>query len=163
MEMLCFRLKCLPDTFGELSESLFSQLPKEPRVDFVTDSYHPLSIKSVERNRRGSSTAYIIKGPMTKIPRDWKNFLANDKNKQSLNIFLLNEWKKDKFARMLMERKVYFVCADMCTCLKTTDGQYIIPEDIDELRSNQEEADTKIVLHCLHIAAHSSSDFTITV
>ena len=100
---------------------------------------------------------------MTKILRDWKNFLASDKNKQSLTIFLLNEWKKDKYARMLVGRKVYFVCADMCTCLTTTDGQYIIPEDTDDLRSNQEEADTKIVLHCLHIAVHSSSDSTITV
>ena len=34
-----------PSTFRELAEYVFQQLPRPQRVDFVTDSYHPLSIK----------------------------------------------------------------------------------------------------------------------
>ena len=45
----------LPNTFGELTENLLAQLLMVQCVDFVTDSYHPLSIKGIERARRGSS------------------------------------------------------------------------------------------------------------
>ena len=44
----------LPSTLGELAEYLFEQLPKEKRVVFVTYSYHTLSVKGIERDRRGS-------------------------------------------------------------------------------------------------------------
>ena len=60
----------LPSTFGELAEYVFQQLPRAQRVDFVTDSYHPLSIKGLERSRRDSSQAHLVKGPSTKVPRD---------------------------------------------------------------------------------------------
>ena len=43
----------LPDTFEELSVVVFSLVPKAPRVDFVTDTYLPMSIKSLEMGRRG--------------------------------------------------------------------------------------------------------------
>ena len=36
-------------------------------------------------------------------------------------------------------------------------------EEIEELNSTQEEADTKIILHCLHIAATSPETSTIIV
>ena len=38
----------LPSTFGELAAYAFQQLPRAQRVDFVTDSYHPRSIKGLE-------------------------------------------------------------------------------------------------------------------
>lgn len=52
----------LPNTFGELVESVFDQLPEVPRVDFITNSYWQLSIKMSERNRRGPSKPLLIKG-----------------------------------------------------------------------------------------------------
>ena len=77
----------LPDTFGELAESAFRQLSDVPRVDFVTDSYFPQSIKSLERERRGASQAHLIKGQNITLPRDWKTFLTCEKNKQVLSDF----------------------------------------------------------------------------
>ena len=68
----------LPSTFGELAECVFDQLPRAQHVDFVTDSYHPCSIKGVERSRRGSAKAHLVKGPSTKVPRDWRRFLCNE-------------------------------------------------------------------------------------
>ena len=72
----------LSSTFGELAECVFDQLPRAQHVDFVTDSYHPCSIKGVERSRRGSAKAHQVKGLSTKVPRDWKRFLCNEVNKQ---------------------------------------------------------------------------------
>ena len=153
----------LPTTLGEFAESVFDQLPKEPRVDFVTDSYHTKSIKATERNRRGSSAAYLIQGPSTKVPRDWKAFLSNDKNKMNLTKFLLQEWKTNKFAPKLHGRTIMFVCEDTCTKLTSVDGLTTLSEQVLELCSDQEEADTKIILHCLHIGQNSPQDSCITV
>ncbi len=74
----------LPNTFADLAESLYHQMPKAERVDFVTNTYHPLSIKTNERQRRGTTNTYLIKGPLTNVPRDWKQFLSNDVNKTQL-------------------------------------------------------------------------------
>ena len=41
-------LTAIPGTFEELAESVFNQLPKSERVDFVTDTNKQLSIKSYE-------------------------------------------------------------------------------------------------------------------
>ena len=49
----------LPDTFRKLSESVFAQLPNVRRVDFVTDSYNPFSIKWLERTQDGEKTMHI--------------------------------------------------------------------------------------------------------
>ena len=38
----------LPGTFGELADSLFQQLPRVSRVNFVTDTYKQDSIKGIE-------------------------------------------------------------------------------------------------------------------
>lgn len=49
----------LPNTFGELAESIFDQLPNVDRVDFITDKYEVLSIKAIERMRRGSTKPHL--------------------------------------------------------------------------------------------------------
>jgi hypothetical protein len=59
------------------------------------------------------------KGPATKVPRDWKTFLSNDENKTSFTRFLLEEWKKDKYAPKLQGRQVLFVCQEKCVRLTT--------------------------------------------
>ena len=153
----------IPDNFGGLAETLFDQLPKEARVHFVTDSYYPYSVKGLERSRRGSGTVHLIKGSSTKVPRNWKTFLSNDENKQNPTKFLLDEWKQDKYATKLKGRQIMFVCGDHCTCLLSADGLTTLSESVEELCSTQEEADTKIVLHCLNASKVSSKETTITV
>ena len=68
-------------TFGELAEYVFQELPRGQRVDFVTDSYHSRSIKGLERSRRGSLQAHLVKGPSTKVPREWKSYCVMKKTK----------------------------------------------------------------------------------
>ena len=113
----------LPDTFGELSESIFAQLPNVRRVDFVTDSCHPFSIKGLERAQRGTAKPHLIQGRKTKIPRDWKQFMSSDENKQCLISFLLGEWKTDKYAPLLTRRVLNFICGEKCFRLESPDGE----------------------------------------
>ena len=88
----------LPGTFGELAQKIFSLLPKSERVDFVTDTYQEHSIKASERARRGTTETFLLKGPLTKIPKDWKGFLSNGQNKMEVMKLVLSEWQKTDYA-----------------------------------------------------------------
>lgn len=141
----------LPLNFGELASSVFNMLPNASRVDFVTDTYYNNSIKSVERKRRGTGDVFLVKGPSTRIPKEWKAFLQNNTNKENLIGLILSEWQKDAYASRLKNRQVLFVYKETCYSL-TSDGHTVQTEQIEELSSSQEEADGRIILHCLHIA-----------
>jgi hypothetical protein len=69
---------------------------------------------------------------------------------------------KAKYSR-LQRRKVYFVCECKCICLTSPDGQETSAVEIQELQSSQEEADTRMILHCLHVAEDSPRDSKIIV
>ena len=43
-------------------------------VIFSTNMYQEDSVKSMERNRRGSSEKLLLQGENTKTPADWKSF-----------------------------------------------------------------------------------------
>ena len=153
----------LPSTFGKLAEYVFQQLPIAQRVDFVTDSYHPRSIKELERSIRGSSQAHLVKGPSTKVPRDWKKFLCNEENKRRLCSFLLDEWKKGKYAPKLQGKHLVFVNERKCISLKSIDGKNVVTEEVEKLCSSHEEADTRILLHCNDVAANLPESSVILV
>ena len=71
--------------------------------------------------------------------------------------------KKDRFAAWFQGRELYFVCGGKCIKLTSINGEKAVSEEVEELHSNQEEADTKIVLLTLHASKHSSDDATVTV
>ena len=142
----------IPDTFEEVFERVFTLLPKTQRVDFVTDCYYDHSIKAFKRRHRGMSPTFLLSGPKTKTPRDWKSFMSNDENKTLLIKLLLSEWKKPKYASRLRGRQLFFACGEECFCLSSDDsiGVQALPEE--DLFSFQEEADTRIILHCWRVA-----------
>ena len=107
----------LPRTFRELALTVIQRLPKGRTVHFVTDSYFDDSIKAEERLRRGSSAKLLI-GPLTKLPRDFGAFMHNTDNKKQLIKFLLTEWHWPNYACYLSTRSVYFVCEYECFCLQ---------------------------------------------
>ena len=153
----------LPSMFGELAEYVFQQLPRAERLDFVTDSYHSRSIKGLERSRRGSSQAHLVKGPSTKVPCDWTKFLCNEENKTRLCSFLLQEWKKGKYAPKLQGKHLVFVDERKCISLKSIDGKNVVTEEVDQLCSSHQEADTRIILHCNDVATNSPESSVIIV
>ena len=60
------------ETFSDLSKKIFSLLPDEKTIHFVTDAYKANSIKCAERLRRASckSKPYLIRGASTKVPKN---------------------------------------------------------------------------------------------
>ena len=66
-------------------------------------------------------------------------------------------------AERLLGRKIFIACEETCLLLTSSDGQHTEAAEVVELRSSQEEADTRIVLHCKHMAAELSPDSTIVV
>jgi len=132
-------------------------------VHFVTDSYKPASIKQLQRDRRGKTAAFDIGGPLTKLPNDFKSFIRSTNNKQQLIRLLLCEWQSHNYARHLHGRTVYFLCETECVCLTSDDGVTTTATDIVSLQSDQEEADTRIILHCLFVAEAAPADSSIVV
>ena len=65
----------LPPTFGGICLKVLDQMVAKSYFIFSTDSYHTDSIKAQERLRRGFSQQYIIEGPATQKPSDFKLFL----------------------------------------------------------------------------------------
>ena len=63
-------------------------------VHFVTDTYPLVSIKDDERRRRssGNSVAINIQSPQQKLPKQFKNFLTNGKNKEALVQLIYEQW-----------------------------------------------------------------------
>ena len=60
----------IPETFEDVTEKVLNVLPRTNRVDFVTDSYHPNSINSFERYRRGSSSTFYSQDQGPKLLRN---------------------------------------------------------------------------------------------
>jgi len=151
-----------PDNFESLAKTIFDALPKAKPVDFVTDSYHSNGIKEVEQDRRGKGKTFLIKGPKTKVPRDWQKFLLNADNKTQLVKLVLGEWKEDTYAESLHDRCIFFVSGEHVTQLTSADGVVTSSSIATGLCSTQPEADTRIILHCLH-ASTNNTETTIVV
>ena len=101
----------------------------------------------MERRRRCISDKLIVCGPATKKPADWKQFMANDENKQQLINLLLTEWQNDKYAVDLHGRQVTLICHGQAYLLTLEDGTITKVTAIQSLNSRQEETDTRIILY----------------
>jgi len=157
---LLYTIVNLPTTVGDFARVIFNYLPKAAVVHFVTDSYIRHSIKESERQRRGTSAAYMIGGPSTKMQRNFASFMKNSDNKRQLLQFILCEWRQPAYASKLFGHTILFVCEESCVELRSEDGITVTSTEITDLRSTQEEADTRIILHCLYAAEHQVNDST---
>ena len=92
-----------------------------------------------------------------------KSFMSNDENKTQLIKLLPSEWKKPKYASRLRRRQLFFVCGEECFCLSSDDGIVVQALPEEDLFSSQGEADTRIILHCSHVARKIPTTFVIAV
>ncbi len=143
-------MRDVPSTFKDISMKLFNMLPNDSDFVFSTDMYKESSIKAMERARRGVGEKLLIKGENTRKPQDWKAFLANAENKKQLIALLLKVWGSDSLAKKLQNRHVILVCEGVAYCLSSHDGQKTDVTEIHDLRSSQEETDSRVVLYCRH-------------
>ncbi len=83
---------------------------------------------------------------------NWRRLLANTESKNKLTEFLAENWKEPEKREKLGRRSMFVTCGH--DCLKLTLGGW---EIVDDLKSNQEEADTRLLLHAKHAAETYSS------
>ena len=107
---LFYMITNLPPTCGEICFQLLDQMIAKHHFVFSTDSYHLDSIKAQERPRRSFTEKYIISGPHTHKPHDFKAFLNNDLNKNQLCNLLLKVWGSNEAASRLKKCKKAVVC-----------------------------------------------------
>ena len=146
------KMKGNDQTFSQLAEPVLTHILHEGvrshRIDVVFDTYREDSIKNVDRSNRGSTTGIQFRNmaPGHRI-QQWRKFLSSSANKANLIRFLVAEWKTPKLREKLNDKQLYVASEE--TCLHITNDQWA---EVAELQSNQEEADTRILLHAAHAA-----------
>ena len=148
-------------TFGDVANSILCSAlrdgDKSQRIDIVFDIYQEHSIKNQERSRRNSSTAIQYKNIQSQqIVRQWRRYLASADNKTELVAFIAKEWQQLP-SRVLLGSKTLYVTHGE-DCIRIT-AQSV--EDVPELKSTQEEADTRLLLHAKHAAGTGLSAITV--
>ena len=160
-------LVMVPDRFSELADMVMTRILIEAgeaaRTDFVGDQYPANSIKNTERNKRGRDGEIVINitNGQQFCPRQWRKFMAKGSNKTGLLNFLAREWSQNAvYAEKIKERTLFITHGDNCTKLSASDGT-ITACTVLELCSNQEEADTRMLLHANHASQNGHQHIAI--
>ena len=119
----------IPEHYEELSSKLLSSFPKGfQRVATVANTYR---WQAGERKGCGRSDQIIIKSTNSKISKDIQAFCEIAKIRKQICF--------------LQTSVIYFSKKD--SCVRVNASQLTT---VDELLSNQEEADNKVILHSVH-------------
>lgn len=82
--------------------------------------------------------------------RHWKKLLGNSNNNNGLVTFQVTEWKQEWYRRLLEKKPLMVISQDICFCFKITmEGS----EEVQALKSTQEEADACLLFHAADIAS----------
>ena len=109
------------------------------RLDIVWDIYRPMSIKGHTRDERGHGVRLKV-GTNVRIPGNWSEFLRDITNKVELFKYLSGEVMQWFHSG----GDIYITMSN-----GTTVGHVGPGEDMKTV-CNQEEADTRIILHIIH-------------
>lgn len=159
---LVHKLKADGKTFEQLADSALQQALHEgtdsARIDVVFDVYRDSSIKNSERCNRGADTGTKWKNiaPGHSLLQ-WRKFLRTPENKISLIEFLVNQWKQPAKRGKLQGKSLYVTCGEKCYLF--TINQWT---EIQTLKTTQEEADTRVLLHAWHAAEDGYRSIVIT-
>ena len=102
-----------------------------------------------KRDRRGVYNKVIVRSALSKIPRNFSDFLKNDDNKTRLIELIKDEFVKHSqnyLLQLLSSEVIYFSIDGLCLQIKQ---ERVI--EASQLSSNQEETDTKVLLHANHV------------
>lgn len=139
-------------TFGDYADRFVSHVLKIglkfDRIDVTFDSYKDTdtSIKDGTRGKRKKKSRPIrrlVENREVPLPSNWNDFMALSENKRDLSAFLSNELIQAATGKTLI------VAGGLGLEVKTSNPEI----DTSLLRSNHEEADTRVILHCVHSAS----------
>ena len=103
-------------------------------------------IKSCECLDRGTSPRIMISSPASRIPSEFSKYIKSGENKTHLIDLICEVICTDhkKTLKMLKCKVIYFSKEDRCFLFIQNSFH-----PATHLKSNQEEADSKVILHCL--------------
>ena len=137
------------NTFDELASKYFkvitTLLANCKAVHIVFDQYWDVSIKEGERAPRGSLSALLeirIHGPATPVPKQWGKFIPNPQNKLNLCHFL-SESLCNLGRQQLPPDKTLVIGGGFNNSIRAVIVRSGHCEDVNDLESNHEEADTR--------------------
>lgn len=139
--------------FGQLADAFLKLVlfmgTSFKRIDVTFDRYNETSIKAGTRDRRlkhAHLVRRVIENGSVPIPNNFSDFLAKSENKKDLACFLSNYLINNVPADKTLVVSGGFHKEDD---VRTNNSNL----SIEGLQANHEEADTRIVLHCLHCDA----------
>ena len=146
--MACVRqIKVAKMKYGQFAITLLRYIiglaKTAERIDVVFDVYKDISIKDVERNRRSHGELKLSQIVSSADIKQWSQVLSSNENKNKLVSFVVAEWKHN--LSILGEKKV-FVTLNTDALMLTSTAFSPVPT----LRSDHEEADTRMLLHAKH-------------
>ena len=137
-------------TFGETA-ALFKMGATFQRIDVTFDCYRPESIKAGTRTKRNQGKIPVrrqIERESLRLPSEWSDFMALEDNKADLALLLSNYLIDHSPSDQTM---VVAGGVSEATIVKSSD----VTLDLSMLEADHEEADTRLILHCIH--AHMES------
>ena len=152
----------IPSTYLEYAKSFIKLIPKNFKsVHVIADSYNnSSSLKQNEQQKRGTAETLHIASLQSKTPSDFRErILRNSQNKTRLIELVYQYIKSNKGDCFSVLNTDEIVLSSENYCLQLT-GDNVA--DIDELKSNQEEADTRLILHANYIMT-SIEGVTVTI
>ena len=131
-------------TFDQFSTKLLSTIINSScfatRIDVVFDVYLDVSIKDVERHRRSTGEIAVKKIVSSAPIKQWGQLLSSGDFKNKLVTFILHDWQSKR--NLLKNRTLFVNDAVETWCYKSESIELA-----EHLLSNQEEADTRMLLH----------------
>ena len=149
-------------TFGDISEYVLKRITSNLSkvIYMATDQYYDCSLKGSERKRHASAgnIRVQINRRDQKPPKQFKKYLSDGSNKVDLVKFLLLDWSDpERFRGVIVDKVIFMIVECKAYRLQVVENKVTsMPEE--DLFSNQEEADTKMFLCCLHAIRYFSSE-----
>ena len=140
-------------TFGDLAdtfvENVFRSGAHFKRIDVLFDRYYEKSIKSGTRKQRGKGAVPVrrsIENRDVPLPAKWENFISHTENKEELARFLSQQLIVKAPSNKIIVTAGGFSDEEG---VEYSNGTL----DIGPLQAKHEEADTRIILHCIQSRA----------
>ena len=129
------------------------------RVDIVADTYRSKSIKDPEHFKHGCTDRVIVNSVVSHFLRNFNDFLKKGNNKTCLIELILDVFvqRKNEILKILKTDELYYSMDNKCYVI-TNQGVVTV----EDLSSNQEEADTKVALYSSH-ALNAQPNKTVIV
>lgn len=144
------KVKLSHKTFAQVAESALAKILHEgaesERTDVTFDIHKDVSTKKAERRNRHVNFRIQFRSSIVsnQTIHHWRKLLSSASSQANLIKFLVDEWKASKH-REKIDKTLHVTCEEVCFRIIKSKR-----EEVVQLKSSQEEADTHRLLHAVH-------------